>query len=82
MVIRIRLAEKIEKYEGGQNQSLGRIRQKMQASQSPLQVTSEKFVTPNEFNQEHFQKTDASSKSQDVCQELIDTNGHTKASYF
>ena len=51
MVIRIRLAEKIEKYEGGQNQSLGKIRQKMQASQSPLQVTSEKFVTPNEFNQ-------------------------------
>ena len=32
-------------------------------------------------NQGNFQKTDAGGKSQDICQELAVTSGHTKA-YF
>ena len=35
---------------------------------------------PNKFNHGNFQKTDAGSKSQDICQELTVTTGHTQAS--
>ena len=35
---------------------------------------------PYNFNYGHFQKTDAGSKSQDICQELTATTGHTQAS--
>ena len=35
---------------------------------------------PNKFNHGNFQKTDAESKSQDVCQELTVTTGQTQAS--
>ena len=35
---------------------------------------------PNKFNHGNFQKTDAGSKSQDICQELTVTPGHTQAS--
>ena len=41
----------------------------------------EKFVISNKFNQGNFQKTNAGSKSQDICQELTVTSGHAKA-YF
>ena len=36
---------------------------------------------PNKFNHGNFQKTDAGSKSQDICQELTVTIGHTQASF-
>ena len=32
----------------------------------------------NKFNQGNFQKTDTEGKSQDICQELTVTCGHTK----
>ena len=35
---------------------------------------------PNKFNHGNFQKTDAGSKSQDICQELTVTTGHTQGS--
>ena len=35
---------------------------------------------PNKFNHASFQKTDAGSKTQDICQELTVTTGHTEAS--
>ena len=35
---------------------------------------------PNKFNHGSFQKTDAGSKSQGICQELTVTTGHTQAS--
>ena len=37
------------------------------------------FIT-NKFNHGNFQKSDAGSKSQDICQELTVTTGHTQAS--
>ena len=33
----------------------------------------------NKFNHGNFQKTDAGCKSEDTCQELTVTTGHTKA---
>ena len=35
---------------------------------------------PTEFNHRNFQKIDAGSKSQDICQELTVTTGHAQAS--
>ena len=35
---------------------------------------------PDTFNHGNFQKTDAGSKSQDICQELAVTTDHTQAS--
>ena len=35
---------------------------------------------PYKFNHGNFQKTDAGSKIQDICQELRVTTGHTQAS--
>ena len=34
----------------------------------------------NKFNHGNFQETDAGSKSQDICQELTVTTGHTPVS--
>ena len=38
-------------------------------------------MTPNKFTKEKVQKTNAGCKSQDICQELRVTCGHTKASF-
>ena len=49
----------------------------------PLAIIMPSLVPVKSYNKfRHFQKTDSKGKSQDICQELTVTSGHTKVFFL